>query len=120
MTTQQETELRELFSDNWSCYSDATRTQRTMTETQFIKLIPQIQEILSEKWIDVKNELPKIPNDDAQSFLCQTEIDIKVLDWITDNNGNGKFYIDYRNHFDDMTDIVTHWQPLPKSPKEKV
>jgi len=42
-----EQKLKELFNDNFNGYLDSTKSIKVISESTFIKLIPQISEILS-------------------------------------------------------------------------
>jgi len=68
----------------------------------------------ASSWIKCEDKLPEIGSLDSCDYLCRCEYNILVLTWITDENGKGKFYFDTPKHFDDYTDCVTHWQPLPE------
>lgn len=68
------------------------------------------------EWISVKDGLPDIGRSQVLAVLALCGKVPYVLDFITDENSEGKFYlsISYPSRvFSDYTNFVTHWRALP-------
>ena len=72
------------------------------------------------EWISVKKRLPE--KDCIEVAVLQRGIDPEVMTFflpVPDEGIQGhRFYKSYRKHWDEMTDYVTHWMPLPEPPKK--
>jgi hypothetical protein len=71
------------------------------------------------EWISVKERLPEIGKSNAKEFLVACGKARYVFDYITDENGDGRFYMSISwptRVFSDCTQWVTAWQTLPSPP----
>ena len=73
----------------------------------------------ADKWVSVEDETPKVDKKGIIEVLCLTSDGQRIALCFVEHEYNpGNFYMDYKNHFDIYTEIVTHWMPLPNPPKQ--
>jgi|GEM_PF-6029899 len=84
--------------------------------------IAELEEALAldDRWIRVEDALPETELTLVKGIvqvLCLLEHgEQMVLAFVKHDFNPGKFYMDYKKHFDDYTNIVIAWQPLPHLP----
>jgi hypothetical protein len=68
------------------------------------------------EWIDVKDRLPDTGVLGCVNVLCLIKgANHYILDFVNDA-GQRYFYLNQQNKFENWTQYVTHWQPLPAPP----
>jgi hypothetical protein len=72
----------------------------------------------AEEWVSVNERLPDVGFFDSKEILALCGSRQYVLDYVTDDKG-GRFYLSLnypKKVFEDFTEHVTHWMPLPTPP----
>ena len=95
-------EYDEAEKRKYEIFTESLKKQKPYIEKEPVKIQPVNQ------WISVDD---KLPDDCVEVLVYDTDCGI-VIGWYDKETG------DFAADFISLLDAVTHWQPLPESPKE--